>query len=124
MKLLVLGANGRTGRAAVAQARRDGHRVTALVRRTDGLPAGAPALTAVLGDVVEDRDAVAVALGGVDAVLPALGNGLRVRDGRRPKIVGRAHETVAAADLAALLLRTATGGTHLRRRVVVSGPGR
>lgn len=97
MKLFVVGANGLTGRHVVTQAIAAGHHVTAFVRRSDGLPVNDPALTTVIGDVVHDASAVADALPGADAVLSALGNGLLIRTGRQPKIVGRAHETITAA---------------------------
>lgn len=92
--LFVVGANGRTGRLVVAQALAAGHRVTAFVRRTAGLP-DHPGLRVVLGDVV--RDPLADHLTGHDAVVSALGNGLAPRDGRRPKIVGPALAGVVRA---------------------------
>ena len=95
MRLLILGANGRTGREVVAQALRAGHHVTAFVRRTDGLPASAPALSTVIGDVVRDEGAVAAALHGTDAVVSTLGNGLL--PDQRPGAVPPHHAAHARA---------------------------
>src|SRR6187455_2763809 len=62
MKVLVFGATGGLGRQVVEQARAAGHEVTAFTRATHG-------------DVTTDRDAVAGALRGQDAVISALGRG-------------------------------------------------
>lgn len=62
MNVLVFGATGGTGRQVVEQARAAGHAVTAFTR-------------AAHGDVTADRDAVARALRGQDAVISALGRG-------------------------------------------------
>ncbi len=70
MKVLVLGATGGTGRAIVAEARRAGHEVRALVRSR----AKAAELDAdlVVGDA-RDPAAVGDAVRGCDAVISALG---------------------------------------------------
>jgi len=73
MRLLLLGATGRTGRQILAQALQQGHAVTALVRDASRLAEGGPALTAVEG-LVTDPAAVAAAMPGHDAVLCALGS--------------------------------------------------
>ena len=62
MNVLVFGATGGTGRQVVEQARAAGHAVTSFTR-------------AAHGDVTSDRDAVARALRGQDAVVSALGRG-------------------------------------------------
>jgi putative NADH-flavin reductase len=87
MKLFVLGANGRTGRQLVAAALAAGHQVTAFVRRTGALPEGTPGLRIVLGDIVTEPRKLTRALRGHDVVLSTVGNGLRLRDGRAPKIM-------------------------------------
>ena len=66
MKVLVFGATGGTGREVVKQARAQGHDVTAFTRATHG-------------DVTTNRDAVARALRGQDAVISALGRGKSFR---------------------------------------------
>ncbi|MDI6104055.1 NAD(P)H-binding protein [Actinoplanes sp. NEAU-A12] len=71
-RIVIFGAGGRAGRAAVAEARRRGHRVTAVVRdprahgglATDGV-------RVVAGDVT-DGDSVARAAAGHDAAISAV----------------------------------------------------
>ena len=62
VRVLVFGATGGTGREVVKQARAQGHEVTEFTR-------------AAHGDVTVDRDAVANAIRGQDAVISALGRG-------------------------------------------------
>jgi uncharacterized protein YbjT (DUF2867 family) len=73
VRLLVVGAAGRTGRLVVERAAERGHRVTALARRP--VP-GAHA--DVVGDAT-DPDVVARAVAGQDAVLMAVGSSAIVR---------------------------------------------
>jgi putative NADH-flavin reductase len=73
MNLLILGATGRVGQAATAQAITDGHSVTVLVRSPDKLGTlGVAPTTVVQGDACREEDVVR-ALHGADAVLSALG---------------------------------------------------
>jgi uncharacterized protein YbjT (DUF2867 family) len=75
VRILVLGATGRTGAEILGQAAAAGHQVRALVRdpgRLPSLPSGAAEV--VKGDAT-DPAAVARAAAGVDAVLVALGPG-------------------------------------------------
>jgi putative NADH-flavin reductase len=97
MRLFVVGANGRTGRRLVSAALAAGHQVTAFVRRTDGVPESATGLDVVVGDVVAEPRKLTDVLHGHDVVLSALGNGLRLRDGRAPKILRVATENTAQA---------------------------
>lgn len=71
MKVLVLGAGGRTGRAVVEQAVGAGHQVTAFVHHAGdyGGPAG---VTVAEGDAT-DADSVAAAVAGHDAVIDTVG---------------------------------------------------
>jgi putative NADH-flavin reductase len=83
MKILVVGATGGSGRAAVARLLEQGHEVTALVRNPAALSEAAPEprLRQVLGDATNARD-VEHAVMGQDAVIVTLGiseNPLRVR---------------------------------------------
>jgi putative NADH-flavin reductase len=71
MKIIVFGANGRTGKLIVHQALAKGHAVTAYVRNADGLPQD-PHLRLIEGDV-NDFGAVVSAVRGHRAVLSALG---------------------------------------------------
>jgi putative NADH-flavin reductase len=74
MKVVVFGATGPTGREVVAQALDAGHAVRAFARNPAAVGAWAPGLEVVQGDVL-DPNAVRVAVGGMDAVLSALGTG-------------------------------------------------
>ena len=79
-KILVIGARGRAGRAAVDEARSRGHEVTAVARTTDGTPGlvagdatdGAAGLVA--GDVT-DAARIAELAAGHDAVIAAVYDG-------------------------------------------------
>lgn len=108
MRILVLGASGRTGRHVVEQALGHGHEVVALVRDPAALPFAGPSLTVAVGDVT-DPAAVQAALTGCDAVISALGSG-----GQRPVHV---YSDGVANTIRAM---TARG---IRRLVVVSSSG-
>ena len=97
MKLLILGATGRTGRAVVERARGEGHRVTAFGRR----PAGAAdeSLVGAFGD-----EAFTDAVRGADAVLSCLASSNS--DG----VCSRAATAVLAADPTARFLTVAGAG--------------
>jgi putative NADH-flavin reductase len=71
MRLFLLGATGRTGGQILELALEHGHEVTAFVRSPQKLTP-APRLTIVRGDP-RDREALAAALAGHDAVLSAIG---------------------------------------------------
>ncbi|MEU8888070.1 NAD(P)H-binding protein [Streptomyces sp. NPDC048442] len=64
-RIVVFGAGGRVGRAAVAEAVGRGHAVTAVVRDPDKYPdlGSAPAVTVVRGDVTDVASVAAVAAG-------------------------------------------------------------
>ncbi len=72
MRILVIGASGRTGRQIVEQALGHGHEVRALVR-SQALELSHPRLEVVTGDVL-DFDAVSAAVEGMDAVAFAAGS--------------------------------------------------
>lgn len=71
MKLLVLGATGKTGRAIVTDALSRGHQVTILARNPDRA-AGLRPVRIIQGDA-RDPAAVARAVAGQDAVVSSLG---------------------------------------------------
>ncbi|EJL29068.1 NAD(P)-dependent oxidoreductase [Brevibacillus sp. BC25] len=73
MKLLLLGATGRVGRHILDYALKDGHEITILVRSADKLPHLTDENVRVLTGNVLDQKHVASAMGGVDAVISALG---------------------------------------------------
>lgn len=71
MKVLVVGAAGRTGQAVVTEATAAGHEVTAFVHDADGYTA--PAGVRVVAGDSTDRSVVDAAVRGQDAVLDAVG---------------------------------------------------
>lgn len=73
MRIVVLGATGRTGRQVVEQALQAGHEVVAYVRNPDGLAAQGEGLTVVQGDIL-DAVRVSEAVAGADAVISAVGS--------------------------------------------------
>ena len=72
-RVLIIGATGGTGRELVKQALERGFAVTALVRNPLRLLIEHPRLSVVRGDVL-DREVVATAMRGQEAVLCALGH--------------------------------------------------
>jgi putative NADH-flavin reductase len=76
MKVLVLGATGRTGSLIVRDATAKGHHVMALVRATAN--SHLPGAEMIEGDV-RDEETLARALSGCDAVVCALGTGMGLR---------------------------------------------
>ncbi len=72
MKIVVFGANGRTGRLVTAQALAEGHTVTAVTRHPEAFPLRHDRLRVMGGDVF-DLAAVDHAVAGQEAVLSALG---------------------------------------------------
>jgi putative NADH-flavin reductase len=95
MRIVVFGANGPTGRQVVDQALAAGHRVVAVTRRPDRMPARDR--LDVVGADVADAGAVGAAVAGGDAVLSALG----VSYSRRPISV----YSVGAANIIAAMHR-------------------
>jgi len=105
MKLLILGATGRTGRLVTEKALSHGHDVTAFVR-TPSLPAR-ERLTVVVGDPRRIDDLLAV-LPGHDAVVSCLGNATAPADRR-----------LVTESASAML--TAMNKLNIKRYVVQSG---
>ena len=76
MRLLIFGATGRTGRYLVSQGIEQGCQVTAFVRDPSTLTTKHANLTIVKGGL-SNRNSIANALNGVDAVISVLGNNTR-----------------------------------------------
>ncbi|MDX9865037.1 MAG: SDR family oxidoreductase [Anaerolineaceae bacterium] len=108
MKLLILGASGRTGQHLVKQALAAGHQVTALVRTPEKLDVKDDALTIVQGDVT-DAAAVTRAVAGNEVVLSALGPTRTSSDDMLQTAIGN---TIAAMQ-----------ENSMRRVIVVTGAG-
>ncbi len=98
MKILILGAAGRTGRELVTQAMAGGNEVTAFARATEHLPT-LEGLRVIVGDA-ENPDQVAAAAQGNDAVVSALGHTSTMRS---------AAQTVAIQTL----IKTLPAGTKV-----------
>ncbi len=79
MKVVVFGATGTIGTYLVEQLLAAGHAVTAFGRDPSRLSVSDRQLAFVQGDVLSDQDRVRAAVTGQDAVLVALGGGLRGR---------------------------------------------
>ena len=95
MDIVVLGAAGLTGRALVAQALADGHRVRAFARTPAKLGITHARLDVVQGDAT-DAAAVARAIAGQKAVLCALGNASPLK--RDPALVAAVDGLVQAME--------------------------
>ncbi len=103
MKILVLGAAGKTGRAVVEQAVAAGHEVTAFVQKADEYKAAN--VHVVEGDAT-DRAAMDKAVAGQDAVLDTIG-------GKTPYKTTTLEESAAKTIIASMQ-------RHSVRRLVVT----
>jgi putative NADH-flavin reductase len=96
MKLLVIGANGRTGRLIAQRAAEQGHEVTAFTRATHG--------------DATDREAVAAVMRGQEAVVSALGRGNSFKS---QQLMSRAMDVILPAmrreDVQRLIVVSAFG---------------
>jgi len=108
MRLLVLGANGKTGSQVVDLALARGHHVTAFVRSPSKVTRRHPLLEVRGGDP-RRADELATALAGHDAVISALGV--------RPPGAFRPHTLVQECAASTVAAMTMTG---VRRLVLVS----
>ena len=94
MNIVVFGATGATGQQIVQQAVSQGHRITAFVRRSEGLGAIAARVHIVTGDVIQDRSKVAQAVQGQEVVISALG---RRNTLRSEHLISRAVDAIVPA---------------------------
>ncbi len=118
MRVLVLGATGGTGRAAVHYALVAGHHVTAFARRPEALDMRDARLETVRGDVM-DAPAVARAVAGQDGVIVALGissNPIMVK-------LGRSNTPINVCSVGTRNALAALKGNGRRRLVCVSAYG-
>jgi uncharacterized protein YbjT (DUF2867 family) len=114
MRLLVLGATGRTGHEVVRQALAAGHDVTAFVRDPARLAVRDSRLSVVTGDV-RNTDDLQRALTGQDAVISTLGG--KAKDDLLNSLRGKPDRTMRRSSEA---LIQAAGAAGVRRVVVLS----
>lgn len=107
MRVLLLGASGRTGRAVLELALGHGHEVVALVISPDKIRSDAPRLVVIPGDPC-DQDSIAAAVRGCDGVISALG----------PRSLSKAASDVYPQSARAIL--HGMGATKVRRLVITS----
>ena len=115
MKILVIGASGKTGHEVVRQALAAGHEVTAFVRDPSRLELREPRLTVATGDA-RSVDDLRRALAGQDAVISTLGG--RAKDAMASPLGGKPSGGVMEASTAALI--EAAGEAGVRRVVMLS----
>jgi NAD(P)-dependent dehydrogenase (short-subunit alcohol dehydrogenase family) len=97
MKLLVLGATGRTGRHVTRQALARGHDVTAVVRDAMSIPPHDRLRLATANPL--DADALADLLLGQDAVISCLGQRTRARAGLLRNAVAAMLRAMSRAEM-------------------------
>lgn len=110
MKILVIGAAGRTGRHVLEQAVARGHTVTAFARRPQVL-AGFEGLHAVLSGDGTDPDAVRGAVRGQDVVISAVGSSAIIR---------ALIPVMAEAEVSRLVMTSSRSVVATRPRLVIS----
>ena len=108
MRVVVIGATGRTGRLVVAELLRRGHEATALVRDPNKLDQGLAGRVRVVTGDSRDPTVLATLIEGADAVISALGP-----TNKEPTL----HQDTAAA----LSTVMRTSGVH--RFIGISGAG-
>jgi putative NADH-flavin reductase len=84
MKIVIFGANGKTGTLLTEQALAKGHQVTAYIRKAGALIQQHPNLKIVLGNL-NDAGKLKEAIAGADACISALGGGSLTR--HSPEII-------------------------------------
>lgn len=125
MRIVILGATGRTGDRLLAQALELGHEVTVLVRSPAKLPprlypllgggSASPLLRVVEGNV-RDRRAVAEAVAGREAVLSALGGRVRREGHVRTEGTAVLVDAMRVARVPRLVVESAFGAAETRDR--------
>ncbi len=114
MKLLVLGATGKTGRLVLAAAKRAGHDLTVLVRDPARL-ASTDGLTVVTGDASSASD-LARALAGQDAVLVVVGGGYSVTSDIASRVAKALVPAATAARTKRVVVLSALGAGDSREK--------
>lgn len=112
MKVVIIGANGGTGRLAVAQALARGHQVVAYVRQAGAL-LDQPGLQIMVGKL-SDVAALKTSLQGADAVLCCLGPKVSLQGFVRPQVLMQTNvpfiiQAMEQAQVKRLVLLSAYG---------------
>jgi uncharacterized protein YbjT (DUF2867 family) len=111
MKIVILGATGKTGTHVLRQALDAGHRVVAYVRRPEALPRR-PGLDAVKGEL-DDVPAMTSAFAGADAVIccigPKLGLGALLHTDLMQRCLGPITAAARQAGVPRFVLMSAFG---------------
>ncbi len=102
MKLLILGATGKTGQQIVTQALAAGHQVTIVARDAARVPGGHPRQQVVIGDVTSGAASLAEPMRGHDAVISAIGRGYSFKS---EQLIARSVPGIIAAMNAAAVRR-------------------
>lgn len=110
MKILILGATGDVGSAALRAAVARGHHVTAAARKPDALAAVSPLVTPFALDLLADPQAAATATKGHDLIISAL----RPAAGRETDLVPLTQAALVAARQAGIPVLVTGGAATLK----------
>ncbi|WP_323778372.1 NAD(P)-dependent oxidoreductase [Leisingera sp.] len=124
MKILILGATGDVGGAALRAAVARGHQVTAAARKPQALAKISPLVTPCPLDLLADPQAAAVAAQGHDLIISAL----RPPAGREADLVPLTHAALEAAQQAGIPALVTGGAATLKLaddsgHTVLTAPG-
>ena len=109
-RILVVGATGRTGRHVVTEALRAGYELTVFVRDPGRLSVDAKSVVVRVGQLPNDRDALAAASQHQDAVICALGAGNSLRSsGLMAQAVPAIIDAMTIAGVQRLIFTSAYG---------------
>ena len=115
MKIVIFGANGRTGTLLTDQALAKGHNVTAYLRRKGSLDRQHPNLKIVTGNL-QDTAAIKGAIAGSDAVYSTLGGGSLTK--HAPEVTGGIDRIVSIMEeekVNRLIYLSSIGGGESRK---------
>lgn len=124
MKIILFGATGDAGGAALQAAVARGHQVTAVARRPQALAAASPLVTPLALDLLAEPQAAADAAKGHDLAISTL----RPPAGREPDLVPLTRTALAAARQAGIPVLVTGGAATLKLadgsgHTVLSAPG-
>jgi len=97
MKIVIFGANGKTGSLLTEQALELGHHVIAYVRKADSVSYNHPNLKVIVGDL-NDKQKLKTAITGADACISALGGSSLTH--RSPEIIAGIIDIITTMEQA------------------------